>query len=101
MKAVDPDFTVSFEVPSTDLEHYDLEFSCSITWGEGDIPVIGGEIHTATLQAYRNAKEAVTEASPIWEELRKEHEAMRKTGSFRSVSPFDEPQKRTESGPGE
>jgi hypothetical protein len=96
MNYADPDLTVSFEVPSTDLEHYELEFDCSITWGKGDIPVIGGEIHTATLKAYRNAKETVTETNPIWDELRKQHEAMLKAGSFGSSSRNADLQQKTE-----
>lgn len=80
----DSEFVIRFDVPSTDLDRYELEFDCSITWG--DVPVVGGEINVASLQAFRDSKDTVTESSPIWKELEKERQIMMSEGDFGSGS---------------
>ncbi len=82
----DSEFEIRFEVPSTDLSHYELEFDCSISSRKGEDSVIGGEINVASLQEFRDAKDTVTESSPIWKELEEEHRKMMQQGDFGSGS---------------
>ena len=95
MKYNDPDLKVTFEIPSTDLNRYELEFDCSITWEKEDVPVIGGEVFKATLQAFRNSNEAVTENSPVYIEMHRRLEGMNGNG-FGSKSKKANPDKATE-----
>jgi len=98
----DPEFEMTFDVPSTDLSHYELEFDCSISWGEGNVPVIGGEINVASLRAFRDANDTVTESNPIWKRLEEEHQKMIQQGNFGSGSRWSTKKSaQTESGPRE
>ncbi len=67
---------ISFSVPTADLSHYQIEFQCSIPGEEGGVIVLGGELYEASLKSIREAKETITEDSPIWkamEEERRKH----------------------------
>ncbi len=82
----DPEFEIRFDIPTTDLSRYELVFVCTISWKGDDIPVIGGEINITSLQAFRDAKDTVTETNPIWKELEEERQKARQRDNFGSRS---------------
>jgi len=59
---------IDFDLPSADLGRYHLDFLCSIPPID-EVPVIGGEFYQASLKDIREAKEAITEESPVWKEM--------------------------------
>jgi hypothetical protein len=72
---------ISFSVPTADLSHYKLEFQCSIPGQDGGVIIRGGELYRASLKDIREAKETITENSPVWrvmEEERRKHEVPEK-----------------------
>lgn len=63
---------ISFSVPTADLSHYQIEFQCSIPGEEGGVIIRSGELYEASLKSIREAKETITEDSPIWKALEEE-----------------------------
>lgn len=92
----DPDFTMTFEVPTSELGRYELSFDCSIARGEDGVWVIGGEIFQASLQACRDSNEAMTEESPVWKELIWQNQERHKTIDIGRRSSHTEQQKKIE-----
>jgi len=60
---------VQFSVPNADLDHYQLDFLCTIPPADDGVMVIGGEWHQAPLKAMREAKETITENSAACKEM--------------------------------